>query len=481
MNSPLQNIKKSYEILIVGGGIVGAGIFRDLSLHDTSCLLIDKKDFSSQTSQSSSKMLHGGIRYLENFDFKLIREALHEKNLWLKLAPHLCYSQTFILPIYNDSKWPLWMTRFGLALYDFLSGYENIGHEIISKRKLLKYIPGIKAPELKGGGIYHDAVMDDAKITLEVIFDALKNKSCQALNYVEFKSFENKGDHNLVIIRDTLTGEEKEIKVGELIFALGPFTDQLLGKQKNLNWQKILLPSKGSHLWIDKKALPIKYPVVLNTHDDRIIFVIPQENAVLVGTTEVSVETDMFDVRPSRKEIDYLLHNLKIYFPGYPLDKSSILSAFSGIRPLVKGDSDDLGKTARSEKTYQPYHNVHVIAGGKYTTFRVMGQGISRIIVERKNRSYNNKLTESTLKRSLLIPAFKPLPLNSELIFKIVEQEKVRTFEDLVYRRIGVESKKHWNKELVEGKSFDDFFLPLVEKLQGKIKITREDVLNYYP
>ncbi|RLA64755.1 MAG: hypothetical protein DRQ88_10485 [Epsilonproteobacteria bacterium] len=480
MKAAFENIKEYYEVLIVGGGIVGAGIFRDLSLHDTSCLLIDKKDFSSQTSQSSSKMLHGGIRYLENFDFKLIWEALHEKNLWLKLAPHLCYSQNFVLPIYDNSKWPLFMMRFALSLYDFLSGYENIGHEIISKRKLIKKIPGIKENGLKGGGTYHDAIMDDAKITLEVIFDGLKNKSCNAINYIEFLSFENKGEINLVHIKDTLTGIKKTIKVKELIFAIGPFTDQLLGKQKNLNWNPILLPSKGSHLWIDKKHLPIEYPIVLNTNDNRVIFVIPQQQAVLVGTTEEPIEQDMFDVRPSKNEIEYLLKNLNNYFPGYTIDKNSVLSSFSGIRPLVKGDSDDLGKTARTEKIYQPYHNVHVIAGGKYTTFRVMGQGISRIIIGRKKMPYNHKLTESTLKRPLLVPAFKPVPLNEELIFKIIEREKVRTFEDLIYRRIGIESKKHWKSEMAEGKSFDEFFLPLVEKLSKKIKITREDVLSYF-
>ena len=175
-----------------------------------------------------------------------------------------------------------------------------------------------------------------------------------------------------------------------------------------------------------------------------------------------------------------MLENLKNYFPGHSINEENILSSFSGIRPLVKGDSDDLGKTARTEKIYQPYHNVHVIAGGKYTTFRVMGQGISRIILERKNMPYNNKLTESSLRSPLLVPAFKPVPITSKLIFKIVENEKVRTFEDLVYRRIGVESKKHWRPQIAGGKSFDDFFLPLVDKLSEKIIVTREDVLNYF-
>ena len=143
-----NNIQK-YNTLIIGGGIVGAGIFRDLALHGDHCLLIDKNDFTSQTSQSSSKMLHGGIRYLENYDFLLVKEALHEKNLWLKLLPHLAKERPFVLPIYNDSKHPLWMLKIGLFLYDFLSGFQNSPHEILNKEKTIKNRPLLNSKNLK--------------------------------------------------------------------------------------------------------------------------------------------------------------------------------------------------------------------------------------------------------------------------------------------------------------------------------------------
>lgn len=138
MTKELNDTKDFYSTIIIGGGIVGAGVFRDLSLHDIDCLIIDKKDFSSQTSSKSSKMLHGGIRYLENFDFPLVWEALHEKNLWLKIAPHLCFEEKFYLPIYSDSIRPKWMIRIGLFLYDLLSSFENSPYEMKSKEESLK-------------------------------------------------------------------------------------------------------------------------------------------------------------------------------------------------------------------------------------------------------------------------------------------------------------------------------------------------------
>ncbi len=480
MESPIDLITDEYDVVIVGGGIVGAGIFRDLSLHGLHCLLIDKKDFSSQTSQSSSKMLHGGIRYLENYDFKLVWEALHEKNLWLKLAPHLTYDRPFILPIYKDSKWPLWITRIGLIIYDFLSGFQNVRHEIIYKDEVQKRLPGIKEEGLKGAGVYHDAVVDDAKLTLEVIFDGIGRNNSQVANYVEMESFENNGKLNNVFIKDTLFPEKKKrVVCKEIVFALGPFTDKVLSKSKNIKWDPVLLPSKGSHLWIKKSSLPLKAPMVLQTSDNRIIFVIPQKGSILVGTTEEPVNKEYFDLVPSQKEINYLLENLNYYFPRYSLTQTDILSSFSGIRPLVRGGNDNLGKTARDAKTYQPYPNVFAIAGGKYTTFRLMGQGISRIIVGRMNRPYNHTLTEKDLSYRLKVPAFKKVPFNEELIFSIIKSEYVRTFEDLVFRRLGVFSKNHWDATLCNGMEFDEFFLSMLPKLSKEILVSENDVLNY--
>ena len=172
-----------YDSVIVGGGIVGAGLFREQSLHNVKVLLLDQADFNSQTSQGSSKMLHGGIRYLEQLDFFLVFEALREKNLWLKLAPQLTKEIPLFLPVYKHSKWPLIALKMGLFLYDLLSLFKNTPHKTMGKKETLKQLIGLKEEGLKGCGMYYDGLVDDSKLGLECIYDGLVSKNSFAKNY----------------------------------------------------------------------------------------------------------------------------------------------------------------------------------------------------------------------------------------------------------------------------------------------------------
>ena len=454
LDSPLLNCENHYPVLIVGGGIVGAGIFRDLSLHNIPTLLVEKKDFSSQTSQSSSKMLHGGIRYLENMDFALVWEALHEKNLWLKLAPHLCYEKAFYMPVYKDALRPLWMIKCGLFLYDFLSSFQNSPHQVKNKEKTLKDLSVLKKDGLSGSGIYYDAVVDDAKLTLEVIYDGLSNKACQALNHVSLEQVEIEGDIYKCHLKDGITGDMRVVTTNELVFATGPFTDQLMNKLKIVPWSDKLLPSKGSHLWVSKKHLPIDHPVVLTPKDGRVIFVIPQNDKVLVGTTEVQADSDFFDIDASHLEVDYLIHNLNEYFPEVNIVKENIISTFAGIRPLVKDDSGDKGKTAREHKLYQPRSNMYVMLGGKYTTFRVMASDVVREICNKYRVPYNSNRTKAPLRQRSAVLPFDRTTLTKPNVLKSLESEKVRTFDDLLVRRLGIPHKEHWD----HSESLAEFF-----------------------
>ncbi len=436
-----RSISKKTDVLIVGGGIVGCGLLRDLSLHDINAVLIDKKDFTSQTSQSSSKMLHGGIRYLENLDFKLVWEALHEKNLWLKLTPHLAKERKFYLPTFSDSKRPLWMLKLGMLLYDFLSSFQNRPHQIVSASETLKDLPGIRTNGLKGAGIYYDAVVDDGKLTLEVLYDALVNEKCKALNHVSLDHLDipKSSEDFKAILKDELTGEIFELEAKHVVFATGPFTDNVLSKIDGLSWKPCLLPSKGSHLWIDKKVLPVSESLVMVGKDDRVIFVIPWPDKVLVGTTEKMIEGNLFDLTPSKEEVDYLLSSLKDYFPNNEITDKDILGSFAGVRPLVKeDDTNDLGKTAREHKVFTPHERVKVIVGGKYTTFRVMVQEVARDLCLRFNKSYSRDATKQPLRRTSIIPAFSDLKLTDSLEKRIWAEELPRTQEDLLVRRAGV-------------------------------------------
>lgn len=471
-------MKKHYKTVIVGGGIVGAGIFRDLALHGVDTLLIDKLDFSSQTSGRSSKMLHGGIRYLENMDFALVFEALHEKNLWLKLTPHLAHEAPFYLPVFEGAKRPLWMINIGMYLYDALSSFKNSPHKIKKKKEVLEDVPLLKSQGLSGAGVYYDAIMDDAKITLEVIFDALKEDCAEALNHTEVLTVSKSNDKNIVHCKNVLNGTLLEVSCDQIIYALGPFTDRFLKTIPMYNWQNVLLPSKGSHLWFKASDLPLKSPIVMTPGDDRVIFVIPHGDQVLVGTTEVAFNGDYFDVTPSQSEVKYLLDALNDYFPILSLNESHIISSFSGIRPLVSAGDGNLGKTSREHKIYQPMSDTYVIAGGKYTTFRVMGQDISREICHKYQKSFNHDFSTQALRqRSVIIPFEWKIPSREELI-KICKDELPKTFEDLVVRRLSIPNRKIWNVR-APGVDFNEYFFEHFNDLKIFLNMTRDDITQF--
>ena len=442
-----NSVKRHYKNIIIGGGIVGAGIFRDLSLHDEEVLIIDRNDFTSQTSQSSSKMLHGGIRYLENFDFQLVHEALHEKIYWTKLLPHLAKEVPFVLPTYKESKHPKLMLKIGLFLYDFLSGFNNSPHKMLSKNEVLDKVKNINPENLTGGGLYYDAVMEDAKITLEVIYDGLISEKSYAWNYHEIKSVTKHGEINLLKIKNTLSNDEIEVTCSNLIFALGPFTDKVLSQLFPDNWKPILLPSKGSHIWVKRDRLELNHPMVINHQDGRVIFFIPHDKKVLIGTTEVETSIQDEKISISKKELNYLISITNQYFRNVNITESDILSSFSGIRPLIKDNrsAGNKGKTARTHKTYQIGKDIFVIAGGKYTTFRVMGQEITRNILNKSNKKYSSRKTLNPLRKRSIVKDPKSWSPNTEDIIKIIENEVPKTMNDLIYRRIGIHSQEEWD------------------------------------
>lgn len=435
--SLLENIPSHSQVFVIGGGIAGAGVFRDLSLHNIPCVLIDKNDFTSQTSQSSSKMLHGGIRYLENLDFALVWEALHEKNLWLELTPHLTYPEQFYLPVYKESLRPLWMVRLGMLLYDALSSFKNIPSKSATKEETKEKFPFLKTQGLSGSGVYSDAVMDDAKLTLECIYDGMASKNSYACNHTSLQGAYKTQEGYQLHLKDEIKGTERVVSCEQLVFTTGPFTDQLLGKLKLFPWTPKLRLSRGSHLWIDNSMLKAKAPMVLTPDDGRVIFVIPQRDKTLVGTTEVPGDAS-FNQTPSKDELSYLLKNLKDFFPHADIDKKYILDQFAGVRPLVMENPDsNLGKVARNHKVYQPQEDVFVLLGGKYTTFRVMARDVVEPLLHKLKRPYLSELSLSPLRRKSHVIPWKNFELSKGLIDKIMQDEFPKTMDDLLYRRIG--------------------------------------------
>ena len=445
-----ENLSIDFDTIIIGGGIVGAGIFREQSLHGMSSLIIDQADFNSQTSQGSSKMLHGGIRYLENMDFALVFEALREKNLWLKISPHLTKEIPFFIPVYKESKWPLFFLRVGLFLYDLLSLFKNSPHKVFNQKETIKNLPGLRKKGLTGSGMYFDGIVDDSKLGLECIYDGLNNNKCKALNYKKVIAVKKNQNHFDVTYEDVFTKEKEIVTSKFVIMATGPFTDQAMHALK-IKWTDIILPSKGTHLWLNKDALAIKDAMVLQTKDQRIIFVIPQRNAILVGTTEIPIENNskILDIKPTEEEIQYLLDSINEYFPEANVNHDQIISSFAAVRPLVKSGVNS-SKTSRNHKIYMPENNFYVIAGGKYTTFRKMAEDINAKIFKKLNIQHNKKLSETPLRSTSIVKDPFTKKITKEDILNIIEKEFVQTKEDLLLRRLSLPSLRHLNDSEIE-------------------------------
>lgn len=449
---------KHYPYLIVGGGVVGAGILRDLSLHGEQALLLERGDFAAQTSSGSSKMLHGGIRYLEQMDFFLVHEALTEKNLWQKLAPHITHERNFYLPIYKESKYPLWMIRIGLFLYDLLSLFRNSSHKVLNKQQAQSHLSSMKQAGLKGAGMYSDAVVDDTRLAIDCILCATTSEKCQAKNYEKIIKVDSLANGRYKVTSENqLTFTQEHYSCDKIIFATGPFTDQVM-HELNIPWQDIILPSKGVHLWLKAQTLDLKDPVVLQTKDGRIIFVIPQQKGILVGTTEATLDKDdnFYNIECTSHEITYLLDNLNEYFPQAKITNDNIIATTAAVRPLVRNPrSKNAHKTSRHHQIFSPQKNMYVIAGGKYTTFRVMARDLVKKIFKSENKKYYAHYSKAPLRKISRAGNITNFQLNQQSTKDIIREEMPKTSEDLIIRRLGrltmsAEEKKKSLKDFID-------------------------------
>lgn len=444
--------KKNVEVLIIGAGIVGAGAFRECAFHGLDTLLVDSNDFCDRTSASSSKLLHGGIRYLENLDFQLVFEALKEKKLWVKLAPHLNFNQEFVMPLYHDSIRRPFEIQIGIALYDLLAKNPFRGPKWYDKKRVQRVLPELKRNDLKGAGVYLDAIMDDRKLGLEIIFEAAKLNNAQAINHLKLINYQRINSNKIIaILKDQITNEVHEVETKQLLFSTGPFIDQMMEETKNDNWEKIILASKGSHI-VAHNFINLDRAVVMTPKDGRIIFIIPREkNRLLIGTTEIAAPNDFDHLTISDQETEYLINNFNEYFPDHPISEDQIIGSYAGVRPLVKSGPDNLGKTARTHLTYSLYNNVHAIAGGKYTTFRVMAKELIRPMLNQLRIPYQEQHSFRSVQKQSQFYASEEIIMNDQNIKNVLNQEYVRTKKDY-FNRIGISD--FWNFDYQKAESF---------------------------
>jgi glycerol-3-phosphate dehydrogenase len=381
IRDPSTLTNTTFDLLVLGGGITGAGVALDAVLRGLRVALIDKGDFASGTSSVSSKLVHGGLRYLEHGDFRLVYEALHERRRLLRNAPYLVHPLRFVLPFYAGARVPPWKWRVGLTLYDFLAGAGNLRRSrSAAAARLRREFPGLHAAGLTGGAEYFDAQMDDARLCLEVVRSAALQGAAVA-NYVEAVSFERGGGTiSGVRARDALTGDEFTVRARQVVNATGPWGDRvrrLAGDESG----PLLRPTKGVHLVVPDLGLTAAF-LLLHPADGRVFFVIPWLGKTLLGTTDTACGDSPNDLRVTPEDVAYLLAGYNRHFDP-PLSPSDLLGSFVGLRPLIDGRTGEPSARSREFQLSWSTSGLLSVSGGKYTTYRHMAEVITDAVVGR--------------------------------------------------------------------------------------------------
>lgn len=383
--------EREFDLLVIGGGITGAGIAQDAALRGLEVGLVEKTDFAAGTTHSSSKLLHGGLRYLEQFHLELMYEALHERNRLIGLAPELAEWLPFILPIYRRG-WSSLRLRIGLTLYDLLAGRpKGRTHRRISRARALELAPYLDRRGLKGALLYYDARTSDTRLTLAVLRSAAI-AGAAITNYTEVIDFTSSEGHLTgARVRDRLTGAEFEVRARTVVNATGVWADQI-AHLADPDSPSRLVPSKGVHLVFRAERLgiePSDFPSAAAVFaptpqgDGRYLFVIPWQGLVLIGPTDTPYAGDPDQVGVEDDDIDYILTAANGLYPDLGLTHSDIVSTLVGLRPLIGSEGESTSKISREHEVWEGPSGLISIAGGKLTTYRTMAIGVVDRILRR--------------------------------------------------------------------------------------------------
>lgn len=370
-------VETPVDVLIIGGGITGAGIARDAALRGFRTALVDKSDFGAGTSSHSSRLIHGGIRYLEQRAFHLVFEASRERRVLLKIAPHLVRPLAFLFPVYRGGRLPAWKLRAGMWLYDVLSVFRNVRwHRWLRAKKVRRVEPGLRDRGLIGAALYYDAQTDDARLVIATVRSAIR-AGALAANYVETTALlKPDGRVRGAIVRDVLTGETASIRANVVVNATGPWSDRLRQLDEP-HAAPILRLTKGAHVTVPRRRLGNEHAVTLLSQiDGRVMFALPWGDLSYVGTTDTDADASPDALRVTTADVTYLLRSANAAFPDAHLTSKDVVSAWVGLRPLLREDHAHPSQVSREHRVLESPHGLISIAGGKLTTYRVMARDV---------------------------------------------------------------------------------------------------------
>ncbi|WP_432354274.1 glycerol-3-phosphate dehydrogenase/oxidase [Sporosarcina sp. A2] len=371
----------NYDVIVIGGGITGTGIALDASTRGLKTLLIEMQDFAAGTSSRSTKLVHGGLRYLKQLEVKLVADVGKERAIVYENAPHVTHPEWMLLPFYKSGTFGQYSTSVGLQVYDFLAGVKKSERrKMLSKEEVLAREPLLNQEGLVGGGEYVEYRTDDARLTIEVAKRA-HEQGADLLNYMKVNGFlyGDEGRLNGVEMTDQLTGESYYTHGKVIVNAGGPWVEQVMGMDEPIEGKKLLL-TKGVHLVFDRSNFPLHQPIYFDTPDNRMIFAIPRNEKTYVGTTDTVYDADLKNPQITEEDKQYLLHAIKTMFPDAAVGMNVIESTWAGVRPLIQQEGKGPSEISRKDEVWESSTGLLTIAGGKLTGYRKMAEEIMDIV-----------------------------------------------------------------------------------------------------
>jgi glycerol-3-phosphate dehydrogenase len=420
------------DVLVIGGGIVGAGVARDAAMRGLRVGLVEQADFAEGTSSRSSRLLHGGIRYLAQGRVKLVREASLEKTLLGRIAPHLTEPLPFIFPTRRGTPWSYWKLSIGVKMYDLLCGLRNFGRSSsLNVRQTVGILPGISTTDLTGAVRYFDAFTNDARLVIDTLRSAARNEAI-LVNRMQFVDAKLDGSTWICQVRDIEADNELEIRARVIVNAAGPWSDRLPHSHTKLRL------TKGVHLVVDRARLPVREAVVM-TQGERIMFAIPWGERLILGTTDTDYDGDLTNPPCDTADAAQILVVVNDAFPEVQLSMDDVISTWSGLRPLVAdrhGNPSDISRRHKIEMSNPGWWD---ITGGKLTTYRLMAEEAIDQIADYLDRDLDACRTAElpllTTEESLSAIGVLPPEVNQEIVVQACRGEWARQLGDVMIRR----------------------------------------------
>lgn len=386
------------DLIVIGGGITGAGTTLDATMRGMKVAVVEMQDFAAGTSSRSTKLVHGGLRYLKQFEVKMVAEVGKEREIVYENGPHVTTPEWMLLPFYKGGTFGPLSTNVGLRVYDFLAGVKkDERRKMLSKEETLRREPLLKKKDIKGGGYYVEYKTDDARLTMEVMKKAVE-KGALAMNYAKVSSFiYHNGKVVGIRVEDQVDGKIHEIYAKKIVNAAGPWVDTLRDKDHSKQGKTLQL-TKGIHLVFDGRRFPLKQAIYFDMPDGRMAFAIPREGKVYVGTTDTVYKQDIAHPTMTTEDRDYVLKAIDFMFPEVGIRTEDIESSWAGLRPLIHEEGKDPSEISRKDEIFVSNSGLLSIAGGKLTGYRKMGESIVDMVAEQLEKEHGLKFKKLSTK-----------------------------------------------------------------------------------